>query len=55
MLREITYHIIESDYFPPDAFTGLVILGFGKVEHFPFAQHIEIEGGYFRMGLNEHF
>ena len=45
-LNEIAKHLIAKDYIPPDVFSGLVIAGFGEMEHFPVVQHLEIGGIY---------
>ena len=45
-LYEIAKHLVCKDHFPPDVFTGLVIAGFGREEHFPVIQHLEVGGIY---------
>ena len=45
-LFNISEHLVAKDRLPADAFSGLVIAGFGESEHFPSVQHIEIGGVY---------
>lgn len=45
-LTELARCLILKDRFVSETFTGIVIAGFGKTEHFPGIQHIKIGGMY---------
>ena len=45
-LWEIAKLLIFKDHFIPEQFSGVVIAGFGEIEHFPVLKHFEIGGVY---------
>ena len=45
-LREIARMVVSKDRLPNDAYSGLVIAGFGEDEHYPTVQHFEVSGVY---------
>ena len=46
LLREFAELRISKEYFQGDAFSGVVIAGFGEIEHFPSLQHFRVGGIY---------
>ena len=46
LLRELAELRISKEYFHGDAFSGVVIAGFGEIEHFPSLQHFRVGGIY---------
>ena len=45
-LWELAELLVSKDHFLPEAFSGVVIAGFGENEYFPALQHFEIGGIY---------
>ena len=45
-LREVARMVVSKDRLPNDAYSGLVIAGFGEDEHYPTVQHFEVSGVY---------